>query len=295
MNRPWMPLYIGDYLADTAHLRAAESGAYIHLIMHYWRNDGLPDDDIQLAAIARMTMDEWRSARVLIEPLFKAGKWKHKRIEVELAKARQKVEAGQKGGLAKAKRNPSEPPSEIPSDPPSTPVIVTCEESQVSEVERVRSEDTRARDENVSPLISPEAKILAEQFCEAIRAGPDDLRRNGVAWVAQMWVTRGYDRAAILALGADIAARKGDPPLIYFTKAVERDQEERKKNPQKLNNGGLSEQATAYRAAPGWQQRRDQQHAARAELHAFVSTYAESAESGRCEGDGPPIRVVQNA
>lgn len=36
MKRPWMPLYIGDFIADTAHLSAEETGAYILLIMHYW-------------------------------------------------------------------------------------------------------------------------------------------------------------------------------------------------------------------------------------------------------------------
>jgi len=39
-----MPLYVADYLADTAHLGALESGVYLHLIMHYWLKGGLPDD-----------------------------------------------------------------------------------------------------------------------------------------------------------------------------------------------------------------------------------------------------------
>jgi uncharacterized protein YdaU (DUF1376 family) len=42
MSQPWMPLYVGDYIADTAHLSCAESGAYLHLIMHYWRAGSLP-------------------------------------------------------------------------------------------------------------------------------------------------------------------------------------------------------------------------------------------------------------
>jgi uncharacterized protein YdaU (DUF1376 family) len=112
MSRPWMPLYVADYLADTAHLRAAESGAYLHLIMHYWQHGGLPQDDRQLTAIARMSSAEWRRARGTLAAFFTDG-WKHKRIEVEIEEAKAKYEArakaGQKGGKAKAgvKQNPS--------------------------------------------------------------------------------------------------------------------------------------------------------------------------------------------
>lgn len=86
MKRPWMPFYVADYLADTAHLRAAESGAYLHLIMHYWQHDGLPSDDRKLAAIARMTDAEWRRSRPTIVEFF-GPNWRHKRIDKELAKA----------------------------------------------------------------------------------------------------------------------------------------------------------------------------------------------------------------
>lgn len=101
-----MPWYIADYLADTAHLRAAQSGAYLHLIMHYWQRGGLPPENVQLAAIARMTDSEWKKARPIIEPFFQMPGWKHKRVEEELAKSQTKYEAraaaGKKGGEAKA-------------------------------------------------------------------------------------------------------------------------------------------------------------------------------------------------
>jgi uncharacterized protein YdaU (DUF1376 family) len=50
----WMPLYIGDYLADTASLDAQRSGAYLHLLMHYWRKGPLPDDNDSLLSIAKL-------------------------------------------------------------------------------------------------------------------------------------------------------------------------------------------------------------------------------------------------
>lgn len=86
MKRPWMPLYIADYLKKTTHLGAIESGAYLHLIMDYWQNDGLPDDDRQLARIARMTDREWRAARTTLQAFFHDG-WKHERIDDEIKEA----------------------------------------------------------------------------------------------------------------------------------------------------------------------------------------------------------------
>jgi uncharacterized protein YdaU (DUF1376 family) len=84
--KPWMPLYVADYLADTAHLDAAESGAYLHLIMHYWQNGGLPTEDRHLARIARMSTGEWKRAKPVIAPFF-SPEWKHKRIDAEIAHA----------------------------------------------------------------------------------------------------------------------------------------------------------------------------------------------------------------
>jgi uncharacterized protein YdaU (DUF1376 family) len=81
-----MALYIADYLRKTTHLGALESGGYLHLIMDYWQNDGLPDDDKKLARIARMTDREWKSARPTIQAFFHDG-WKHERIDQEISEA----------------------------------------------------------------------------------------------------------------------------------------------------------------------------------------------------------------
>jgi uncharacterized protein YdaU (DUF1376 family) len=86
MKRPWMPLYIADYLKDTTHLGALESGAYLHLIMDYWQNGKLPYDDRQLARIAKLTEREWKRLRPILQAFFHDG-WRHKRIDDELAHA----------------------------------------------------------------------------------------------------------------------------------------------------------------------------------------------------------------
>ena len=81
-----MPLYVADYLADTGHLSAAEHGAYMLLIMHYWTNGGVPSDERRLARICRMSDEEWAASRNELAAFFD-GEWKHARIDAELAKS----------------------------------------------------------------------------------------------------------------------------------------------------------------------------------------------------------------
>jgi uncharacterized protein YdaU (DUF1376 family) len=87
VNRPWMPLYIADYRADTAHLSACEHGAYLLLIMHYWQTGGLPKADGPLSRIACMSPAEWKKAKPSVAPFFGEDWSSHKRIDAELAKA----------------------------------------------------------------------------------------------------------------------------------------------------------------------------------------------------------------
>ncbi len=85
-NRAWMPLHIADYLADTGHLTATEHGAYLLLIMHYWQNGALPENERVIARIAKLSPEQWEESRDMLAMLFGPG-WKHKRIDAELAKA----------------------------------------------------------------------------------------------------------------------------------------------------------------------------------------------------------------
>jgi uncharacterized protein YdaU (DUF1376 family) len=104
----WMPLHIGAYHADTTHLTRDQHGAYILLLMAYWRRGGpLPADDGRLAAIAKATPAEWRKIRPAMVEFFteQDGAWHQKRADEELSKAKRmteaKAEAGSLGGKAK--------------------------------------------------------------------------------------------------------------------------------------------------------------------------------------------------
>lgn len=105
-----MPFYPADFLADTMHLSAAEVGAYMLLIMHYWQRGGLPNDDERVRSIARILPEQWSSSRAALAELFNTD-WTHDRIDAELVKAdekyRRRAEAGRAGGNANAARKQS--------------------------------------------------------------------------------------------------------------------------------------------------------------------------------------------
>ena len=105
MKRAWMPLYVGDYLGDTGHLTTAQHGAYLLLMMHYWRKGELPDDDVQLSKITKLPLRTWGGYRPVLQQFFHSG-WKHKRIDAELERlvrlSEKRSIAGQKGGLGSA-------------------------------------------------------------------------------------------------------------------------------------------------------------------------------------------------
>ena len=66
----YMPLFIGDYLAGTARLTTELHGAYLLLIMDYWMNGPLPDDDAILSSITKMSADAWSIARAVLAQFF---------------------------------------------------------------------------------------------------------------------------------------------------------------------------------------------------------------------------------
>lgn len=105
MTPPKMPIHIGDLMRDTAHLRAAGFGGYLALLFHHWATGSLPDDDEQLAAIARMSAPEWRKHKPILEKFFGPG-WRHGRVEKDLAVANanyeKRAKAGAEGGKARA-------------------------------------------------------------------------------------------------------------------------------------------------------------------------------------------------
>lgn len=99
----WMPFYVGDYLADTMHLSAAEHGGYLMLMLHYWKSGPIPDDDAQLAIITRLG-DAWSNASSKLRAFFehRDGMLVHERIDREKNLARDNNEKNQARAKAAA-------------------------------------------------------------------------------------------------------------------------------------------------------------------------------------------------
>lgn len=116
----WMPLWIGDYLADTMHLTTEQHGAYLLLLMHQWKQGTLPDDDVALATITHLSPAAWRRHRPTLSAFFTVGdgRWVQGRAQREKDRAVETNErigkvrgaAGRKGAEARwSKRPPPDP------------------------------------------------------------------------------------------------------------------------------------------------------------------------------------------
>ena len=90
-----MPVYIGDYLADTMHLSTEQHGAYLLLLFHLWRRGILHDDDVVLAQITGLDPSAWSNSRAVLAEFFEIhdGLWHHGRVEQERSRTAAKQQS----------------------------------------------------------------------------------------------------------------------------------------------------------------------------------------------------------
>jgi uncharacterized protein YdaU (DUF1376 family) len=120
VTHPYIPLYVDDYEAATAHLTPEEDGIYSRLLRLCWRTPGcsLPNDPVWIARKIRITADDFdRIARPVIDDFFKVvrGRLVQKRLKAEYENISRKksarVKAGKAGGDAKARKTHDNDPS----------------------------------------------------------------------------------------------------------------------------------------------------------------------------------------
>ena len=188
----WMPLYIGDYLADTTRLTTEQHGAYLLLIMDYWRNGAPPDDDSILGNITKMLPKDWRRVKSAVMHFFekKDGVWVHSRIERELAAAAKgKAKAEEKAKKAAEARWGKHGSEDAPSNAPSIPQAMheQCPSQSPSPI----TSKTKSKTESAPATRLPadwEPSLPDIAFCTTERPElrPDDVgNRFRDYWLAQ--------------------------------------------------------------------------------------------------------------
>lgn len=213
MSRPWMPLYVGDYLKKTSRLTTEGHGAYLLLIIDYWSAGAPPDDDTQLAAITRLSVDAWLRLRPAVESFFtiEAGRWRHARVEEEIADADAKYErrakAGRSGGIASSKVKPKTSIAEPPVNQSQS------QPQRVDEIEPERAEPKKLTE----PQLIADSLYAIVGFKNILDVTPDWY---GVPFRAISWVANGWPRGMIEATAKKIIERGGPLQSInYFEKA----------------------------------------------------------------------------
>jgi uncharacterized protein YdaU (DUF1376 family) len=228
----WMPLYIGDYLADTSRLSTEQHGAYLLLLMDYWRNGPPPNDDDTLASICKLTPAQWRRHAPLLMTFFdiEDGLLIQRRAEDERLKAGQisgKRKAAGKAGADKrwgkgggkpianamAKASQSDRPSqsqETTSLQETAHAVSACEAvGKALETGGVAAEDINLADPVLVELVNQgatpaEFEGLAK---EAIRKG----KRSPFAWTLVVLQQRRAEAA-----GVTLAQRPEDAPDAWM-------------------------------------------------------------------------------
>lgn len=123
-THPYIPLYVDDYDAATAHLTVEEDGAYSRLIRLCWRTPScsLPNDEAWIARKIRLSAEDFaRVAKPVLDEFFTLarGRLVQKRLKKEYddisRKKTARKQAGKKGGESKALNSKENSPS-IASD-----------------------------------------------------------------------------------------------------------------------------------------------------------------------------------
>lgn len=155
-----MPFYVGDFLADTMHLGAVETGIYVRLIMHCWQHGSIPLDDRKLALIGHCDSRLWHQYRETVLQFFDvvdAATAQHKRVSTELHRC-QEISNKRKAAALQKHSNSSA----------NAVQMHTQSQSHSQRIERV---ELMEREDPPSPSASAGAPDTKREFERGPRAG----------------------------------------------------------------------------------------------------------------------------
>lgn len=264
----WMPLHIGKYLADTAHLTRDQHGAYLLLLMAYWTRGGaLPDDDVRLASIAKATLAEWRKMRAVIVEFFVKvdGLLYQVRAEVELANAvrltEAKSKAGQKGSQKRWQND-------------NTAIAQPSGGHKQSDTPLpLPKPEERSDDDGAAALSRDSVKAITVKIAAALdmRLGADPQQITWFNVITEL-LREGISEREIMA-AADVTRRKGLKNINYLASVA--------RNPKQITEASHG-QPKRESVATSWTR-------VAAELAAEIEGGDFIGNSGGTLGAGPPL------
>jgi uncharacterized protein YdaU (DUF1376 family) len=109
------------------HLSCEQHGAYVLLMLAYYRiGQPLDDDNASLAGVVKLTPRKWLAMRPVLARFFqiKGGLWRHKRIDAEIAEQHARHDERRRAGIKGAGsrwQNPGKPHRDDMAEPLAEP------------------------------------------------------------------------------------------------------------------------------------------------------------------------------
>ena len=201
----WMPLYVGDYLSKTTRLTTEQHGAYLLLLLDYWKNGPPPDQDTVLAQITRLHLPKWMAIRKVLEEFFEVRNevWISSHLDEEGRKAQENRALAQKRGKAGASARWGNKETNAPS------------------IDGALTDAWKRDGPSPSPLPSPLPiqKTLSSKFDEFWNLWPQSKRKVGKVACLKKWKSSGLDAIAPKILSSVQALKTSEQWVTGFEPA----------------------------------------------------------------------------
>jgi uncharacterized protein YdaU (DUF1376 family) len=244
-NQPFMPMFVGDFLAATIEWEGEERALYALLLMNQWSVGSLPADPKKLSKMIGYTQKNFDACWPTVSTKFieQDGRLVNERLEAHRAKtvslSEKNSNAGKKGAEARWQKN-GERHQSANSKPIAIAIETPLAERQKKSNGVTDSNPSHPIPSHISPVDTsshPEAYLLPENELkprdENIKISPQGemaiaLRDRGVQVTSAhptllAWVTDGFTTQQAIDATALARMRKPHPepiPAAYLDKIL---------------------------------------------------------------------------
>lgn len=215
MSLTWFPFNAHAYTGDTSHLTCEEHGAYLLLMLAYYRSEKpLPARDRQLAAVCKLSLDAWLEAKLTLAPFFREqdGFWFHDVIEetiktqnLKMVEANERAKTGASKRWAghipksKSKKNADAMPDALPLDnrqqcPSNADLDLDKEQLSLSAHTRDEKLEPEESEDHVGSPIDPTWRPMPEWVIEATEIGysAEEVENQRLVFIASKQETGSF-------------------------------------------------------------------------------------------------------